>query len=70
MAREIILPDEWTPNPDRNGKSQDWHASILREIACQLGVESDAFYPLFEAAAKIEMYRDGEPYEKAIERHG
>lgn len=44
--------------------------AVLREVARQLGVGSDAYYPLLGAANKIEMYRRGPAYSEAVSRHG
>lgn len=69
MSREIII-DDFKPTPHMDGSSPDWHAACLREIARQLGVGSDAFYPLLGAANKIEMFQRGMTYVDAIAKEG
>lgn len=64
------IPDDWQPSPYPNGDCPDWHAALLREVAKRLGVGSDAYHPLMGAAAKIEMFRRGEPYADAITMEG
>lgn len=72
IREPVLLPDNWEPACSLNGFGilPDWHGEVLREIARQLGVGSDAYYPLIGAAAKLEMYRRGEPYADAIKHHG
>ena len=64
------LPEQFAPAPYISGDVPDWHAGILREIARQLGVGSDAYYPLLGAANKLEMFRRGDSYAEAVAKEG
>lgn len=64
------LPERFAPAPYISGDIPDWHAGVLREIARQLGVGDDAYYPLIGAANKIEMFRRGASYAEAVAKEG
>ena len=68
LKTDITIPNEFAPLPYR--EIPDWHASALRCIARQLGVGSDAYFPLMGAAHKLEMFRRGTTYQAAVQWEG
>lgn len=48
------IPEPWLPEHFiESDAPQDWHTKVLIELANQLGVMNDYYYPLIGAAEKL-----------------
>lgn len=53
-AQQPKIPEPWLPEHFiEKDTPPDWHTNVLTELARQLGVMNDYYYPLIGAAEKL-----------------